>query len=274
MPGPPTTSELPRPKKHRLLLDNVGGATKRIRLDDAGSAAGTTEKLGQSFLQHLPRELRDQIYDYAFGPEHLVFHRHDSGLHICLERPEYFGIKSHLPAWIRTNKQICSEAVDVLSRTRIFSIHTIRSEAHDSKKSPLIFNPTMLRNVRIQISSAGARFGRGLNKLLWTISENSSRASTVEITWWAYRDVGYIDYVLESINSLKQECWGVFAKVEILITCTFKMDDVLLQLIKQFASRLVSKEGERSNVQETQGSFLEGTSNTRRRFSIIGQRDV
>lgn len=73
-------------------------------------------------LFHLPRELRDVIYDHAFGP----------GSHACSYAAFTVIIGQHsassgtdaingLPQWLLTTKVICKEAVELLLRTRWFS---------------------------------------------------------------------------------------------------------------------------------------------------------
>ena len=86
----------------------------------------------------LPRELRDRIYDYAFGSEITIFTPPDlilearpkgrksekSGpdkdiaIHYPKTRPAY---TRDLPLWLLTNKQICSEALSYFGSVRTFT---------------------------------------------------------------------------------------------------------------------------------------------------------
>ncbi|KAB2109865.1 hypothetical protein AG0111_0g1753 [Alternaria gaisen] len=85
----------------------------------------------------LPKELRDYIYDYAFGSEIIVFTPSGLILEACpkgrksensrpseditIRYPDTLPAYTRgLPLWLLTNKQICSEALSYFGTVRTF----------------------------------------------------------------------------------------------------------------------------------------------------------
>jgi hypothetical protein len=125
----------------------------------------------------LPRELRDHIYDYAFGSEVIIFTPpgltleawpkgrksenggpvEDIAIHYPNTPPAY---TRGLPLWLLTNKQICSEALSYFGSVRTFASVDFSQIAryptdvfplvtHFNCQSPLVFNDDVIRNVAI-----------------------------------------------------------------------------------------------------------------------------
>ncbi|KAH6865624.1 hypothetical protein BKA58DRAFT_461503, partial [Alternaria rosae] len=104
----------------------------------------------------LPRELRDCIYDLAFGRLPTIFKT--KGLIVqATHKVRHWGI----PKWVLTNKQICSEALSYFGSSRTFNAIDInrvcefQSECDiipspdDPFTTPLVFNSEVLRNITI-----------------------------------------------------------------------------------------------------------------------------
>ena len=126
----------------------------------------------------LPRELRDRIYDYAFGSEITIFTPPDlilearpkgrksekSGpdkdiaIHYPKTRPAY---TRGLPLWLLTNKQICSEALSYFGSVQTFTRadlcriprypkRLVLKWEYSGCQTPLVFNSDVIRNVTIR----------------------------------------------------------------------------------------------------------------------------
>lgn len=108
---------------------------------------------------HLPREVRDQIYDFAFGSDTFTIKYAALDFRIT---PTYYHPKDVLPlryipppprgipAWIRSCKHICVEALELLGRLRAFEPivldHVVEaSKAHH--QNPILFQTGILRNI-------------------------------------------------------------------------------------------------------------------------------
>jgi hypothetical protein len=126
----------------------------------------------------LPRELRDYIYDYAFGSEAIIFTPpgltleawpkgrksknggpvEDIAIHYPNTLPAY---TRGLPLWLLTNKQICSEALSYFGIMRTFASVDFSQIARYPTDvfpllpdfncpSPLVFNDDVIRDVTIR----------------------------------------------------------------------------------------------------------------------------
>ncbi|KAF2256587.1 hypothetical protein BU26DRAFT_25143 [Trematosphaeria pertusa] len=89
--------------------------TKRQRLTRSQNAE---EHNTTSPFYLLPRELRDEIYEHAWGNVGIVFQYRGIWSVAAPKNGEDFAIG--LPKWIRTSKLILDEAMQAFSRTRIF----------------------------------------------------------------------------------------------------------------------------------------------------------
>lgn len=75
-------------------------------------------------FHHLPRELRDIIYDHAFGSTPYVLSHGALSIKIGpRSTSSSTDIVIGLPQWLLTSRDVCSEAVDVLLHTRWISPH-------------------------------------------------------------------------------------------------------------------------------------------------------
>jgi hypothetical protein len=91
-------------------------------------ANSTTSPQSASPFFALPSEIRDQIYDEAFGNKIRQLSYHALGIITFVVTPEYqpeilqglISITRGLPQWLLSCKQICSEATETFSRTRKF----------------------------------------------------------------------------------------------------------------------------------------------------------
>lgn len=85
----------------------------------------TTHAMPTSHLLLLPLELRETIYQYAWGPNQIEF-RISNQPYCCIaarHRATHIHNKAlhrGLPTWLRVCKQVCHEALAVLSRTHVF----------------------------------------------------------------------------------------------------------------------------------------------------------
>jgi hypothetical protein len=146
------TSNAPS-KKRKASITSPIQAPKRPRPTPASSNTG-------SALLRLPREIRDHIYSLALGTDTLLF-RHDdltlegvSNIYGRLYRNAE-GLEG-LPQWLQTNKQICSEALQIIAQTYRFEIqiqHVIyldRLIQLPAPPNPLVLNRDVLRHIAVQ----------------------------------------------------------------------------------------------------------------------------
>jgi hypothetical protein len=109
-------------------LDDSVGSTQQQQTDD-----GSMQLAHGSFWK-LPCEIRDCIYEQAFGsePRHfaveaamVIYAPHGFRKVIALKHPTCLStqdecVATGLPTWLLVSKQICNEAMDVFARTRSF----------------------------------------------------------------------------------------------------------------------------------------------------------
>jgi hypothetical protein len=128
----------------------------------AAKSAPYATPTGQNTLFRLPREIRDIIYEYALYTTHDVFYPEGHIMSIDLPRNKAGKSISRrgLVPWLRTNKQICSEALHIYGSTRTFSAMYWSDPAKDSflrdiplekqpPSSPLVFNANVIRKIAI-----------------------------------------------------------------------------------------------------------------------------
>ena len=115
----------------------------------------------QSSLLCLPREVRDQIYVDAFGSATMNLRHRDLELEVLNNRCTYAdkeiactGLHG-LPHWVQTCKQMCTEALETVSRTRTFRItgkvSKARSATLGSCANSLVFRRGGIRIFRYNL---------------------------------------------------------------------------------------------------------------------------
>lgn len=102
-----------------------------------------------AFLR-LPRELRDQIYEDAFGEIDIgLVHQ---GVEYFISDLDYWArecsSRNGLPQWVRTCKQMTEEAIEVLTRT--CSFRPLFPRIHRLSSNPLVFRPGNVRSIIIE----------------------------------------------------------------------------------------------------------------------------
>jgi hypothetical protein len=116
-----------------------------------------------SALLDLSQKIRDRIYDLALGSDYIyLWHR---GILIAIADSASLRIEDPniylknwtpvrgLPIWMRSSKQICSEALDVIARTRTFRAKRWMWEVARSPAMPLnklVFYQDGLQNILIR----------------------------------------------------------------------------------------------------------------------------
>jgi hypothetical protein len=114
-----------------------------------------------SALLDLPRETRDRIYDLALGSDYIyLWHRgiliaiaDNVSLRIDDSHRKNQSMVRGLPIWMRSSKQICSEALDVIARTRTFRTERWMWKVARSPAMPLnklVFYQGGLQNILIR----------------------------------------------------------------------------------------------------------------------------
>ncbi|KAI0583794.1 hypothetical protein TUN199_07720, partial [Pyrenophora tritici-repentis] len=142
----------------------------------------------------LPRELRDQIYDYAFGEIGTKFRTRNMYI---LARRESREMRQGLPNWLRTNKQICYEALAFFGSTHVFTDEPLYEEwtdeppyeewtssADSDLTTPLVFNKDIIRNV----GWSHTYFQPG-DPFLVLLRQLDVTVSTLHLEWFPY--MGY-----------------------------------------------------------------------------------
>ncbi|CAI9637120.1 unnamed protein product [Alternaria burnsii] len=178
---PPMKAFLPTYRYTRKKASRTSRKVRQTALD-----AQACEPTRTSPFLLLPRELRDHIYDYAFGSEVSIFTPpdlvleawpkgrksenggpvEDIAIHYPNTLPAYIR---GLPLWLLTNKQICSEALSYFGTVRTFASvdYSQISQSsklfplewkHSDRQTPLVFNTDVIRNVTILA---------GKNDILW-----------------------------------------------------------------------------------------------------------
>jgi hypothetical protein len=120
-------------RKRRPSLTSPIRISKRQRqIPDDQTAASTTTLKIESALLRLLREVRDQIYSLAIGTDTLTIRHDDLILEGVNSRYGKLNGKAEglegLPSWLRTCKQICSEALQVVGQTYTFELQSDRRQ--------------------------------------------------------------------------------------------------------------------------------------------------
>jgi hypothetical protein len=91
--------------------------------EDAATAKQASHHNSQFiFFTRLPREFRDNIYEYAFGPEDISFHyRKLIIVTYARQLTSYDTHMSGLPRWILMCKVVLEEAMETFYRTRTYA---------------------------------------------------------------------------------------------------------------------------------------------------------
>jgi hypothetical protein len=136
-----------------------------------------------SFFTLLPRELRDHIYEYAFGPEDISFHY--CTLIIVAYAKHLTSYDTHvpgLPSWILPTQAMLEEAMETFYRTRTYAhaCHSITKTYPKVAREYMLFgfrgNPTRLKsayknsllfNKGIRNTDAGSYRAAACSKKLW-----------------------------------------------------------------------------------------------------------
>jgi hypothetical protein len=147
--------------KRRTSSPASGEVIKRARKDSTEGLNGDSLSVASPPNQffELPREIRDEIYAYAFGHGRLYLTH--GALEISATHPDEATFrepgKCGLPPWMLSSKQMCSEALAVLGGTREFSPNSPYScHCKDFKKqalNPPVFNANVIRNISLQAGS-------------------------------------------------------------------------------------------------------------------------
>tara|TARA_R110002003_G_scaffold52_21_gene4515 strand:+ start:14360 stop:15283 length:924 start_codon:yes stop_codon:yes gene_type:complete len=143
------------------LNDSVG-STQQQQTDD-----GSMQLAHGSFWK-LPREIRDFIYEQAFGsePRHYAveaalgdYSPHGFNKIVALKHPSLSKqdecVATGLPTWLLLSKQICNEAMDVFARTRSFEPsfflgNTADHVASKASINSLLFNVQTFRHITLR----------------------------------------------------------------------------------------------------------------------------
>lgn len=121
-----------------------------------GSAEPAARRHNQRTFFRLPREVRDQIYLDASEPTPITHVHRDlrliafPGSHTNDDDNHPWRHHRGLPSWIRSCKQMTTENLNVLLRTRTFMVLS-RLDSRPGKKdlmiNPLVFHRASTRNI-------------------------------------------------------------------------------------------------------------------------------
>ena len=227
----------------------------------------------------LPRELRDCIYDYAFGPLLTVFvlrglpiqatrkvrslEEDDGDIDIDIRYHDTIpAFTRGLAKWVLTNKQICSEALSYFGASRTFNavdVHRLRQLRKERDvlsgltdypySTPLVFNNEVLRDITItreycQRTVIEERFMAVLNR-------THVQDVSVELKWQVsrFRDSKDWEAHLDAwIAEWHNKQWdGNLRKVKITIPTNWHsenpvFDTVRFEEVEALARRLVGRD--------------------------------
>lgn len=109
-------------------------------------------------LFHLPREIRDQIFELALGPSPNVL-EHDELTIIATPAVPLITATSAdtdtdskgIPELFLSCKQVCSEALEVFGNTRYFIAkeEDVRFARPKTYMNPLVFSPNLVRDIAL-----------------------------------------------------------------------------------------------------------------------------
>ncbi|CAN9084988.1 unnamed protein product [Alternaria alternata] len=252
----------------------------------------------------LPRELRDYIYDYAFGSEITVLtpsalileawpkgRKSENGspdkdiaTHYPYTLPAY---TKGLPLWLLTNKQICSEALSYFGTVRTFASGGFSQIARYPKnffpltrkpncRTPLVLNDDVIRNVTIRTK---------IDDYLWRDSfflRFLDRLDTKELELrleWSVRGLPLLEDWIKDLDACIIKSWdtekwgGRFGKVVITIPTGYYGDELEVSAarfdqVEALARRLVGNVGT-----VIWGPFIRGYYNIYKRSVVVDKKD-
>ncbi|KAI4960024.1 hypothetical protein J4E86_001643 [Alternaria arbusti] len=157
--SPDDGPHVPRKRRQRSTKEDLA----RARLI-------TTQNEQSPLFTRLPRELRDMIWEHAFGSDETTFHYRNLAIDAknrkypssCLD-DHYMG----LPEWLLSCKTILGEALELFYRTQTYVPTTEYGRTKRRYKNTLLFNNS-IKNVemtwKVTLNWQGAR---GAAKDLW-----------------------------------------------------------------------------------------------------------
>jgi hypothetical protein len=120
----------------------------KTTITDSMGSWNCLSHLQSSFLHQLPREIRDLVYEWAFGNEQRDFHLNDLLVIASPTSPVDGSSIRGLNIWLLTCKSVCVEAIATFSRTR-FSTPRLRGQSKSSLRNPLVFHEKSVRNIAL-----------------------------------------------------------------------------------------------------------------------------
>ncbi|KAH7084895.1 hypothetical protein BKA63DRAFT_484911 [Paraphoma chrysanthemicola] len=126
-----------------ILLNFVMAATA------ASQKVATAVPQPQSSFFSLAREIRDDIYEYAFGREIISFNYHSLNIGASTKNSSDAIAYPGLPRWLLTCRAICSEALETFFRTRYFSPR-YRREKRSTTPNSLLLHKDSIRNIKVE----------------------------------------------------------------------------------------------------------------------------
>ncbi|KAF1849766.1 uncharacterized protein K460DRAFT_399878 [Cucurbitaria berberidis CBS 394.84] len=218
----------------------------------------------------LPRELRDQIYEYALDTAPKTFKYDGLTLLATAGFPNTAEVDTNgLSPWIRTNKQMCAEAIEVFGRLRTFMAieyegRNLRFDHWPRRQrailNPLVINQIVIKNITVARGFSQLPGGsRATGVLLRLLRSWQSNDLCLETKWMrqpldpGWKNNGESD-VFEEWNSF----WnGRFRSVKIYIHYVTSTRNAakqkMLELAEACARRLVG--GDQGAVKKHLGTY-------------------
>ena len=109
----------------------------------------------------LPREVRDNIYEFAFGNDEHQFNYRGLKIAATTTNPNtHSTCLQGLPEWILASRSTCTEAIETFHRTRAFSPRTREFGKTDAVPNALVLHSNAIRNIELcYVSCAYVRLG-------------------------------------------------------------------------------------------------------------------
>jgi len=279
----------PRPRQVQELLFISTGRYMDMKAKTISRKARRAAEIAQGWtppgtfpFTRLPRELRDSIYAYTFGPLPTIFKL--KGLLIQATRKvrsleeddgdgdDDFDIRYHdtIPAftrglakWVLANKQICSEALSYFDASRTFNAIDVHRLCELQKEcdilrglpgcpysTPLVFNSEVLRNIiiiRLHDQHMGIE-----DEFIAILNRAHVKDASMELEWQVsrFRDSKDWEAHLDAwIAEWHTKQWdGDLRKVKITIPTNWTsenpvFDTVRFEQVETLARRLVGQDG-------------------------------